>query len=109
MLAELDETASATAGDDVTSFLSGQHRADDLLFRIGPARWIIVLPMAESEITAFLERVEQAFGEANRNRLGGPLPEIHWKILGAWGVSFDHDEILSRLSAAIEPKEAVYA
>jgi hypothetical protein len=107
--ADVDESTSVTLADDAGAFLSCLLRSADLLFRIGPARWLVVLPVAECEIAAFLERVEKAIGEENRNRLGEPLPDIHLNVLGAWRVAHNHDEILSRLSAAMEPTEAVHA
>jgi hypothetical protein len=79
------------------------------LFRIGPARWLVVVPTAESEFALFRKRLKKAVSEENRNRLGEPLPEIRLNVLGAWRVTSNYDEILSRLSAALEPTEAVHA
>jgi hypothetical protein len=67
------------------------------------------LPAAESEFALFRKRLKKAAGEENRNRLGEPLPDIRLNVLGAWRVTNNHDEILSRFSAALEPTEAVHA
>jgi signal transduction histidine kinase len=74
--AETDEEVSAALADDVHSFLSRQLRSEDLLFRDSKARWLVVLPVAESEIAAFRERIADEVGATNRNRLGKPLPDI---------------------------------
>jgi signal transduction histidine kinase len=107
--AEIDEATSTTLADDVNSFLSGQLRSDDLLFRDRPARWLVVLPVAESEIAAFRERIAGEVGATNRNRLGKPLPDIGWEVLGAWHVTGNQDDILSGLSNALVSAEGVHA
>jgi signal transduction histidine kinase len=106
--ADIDEGTSTTLADDINSFLSRQLRSDDLLFRDRTARWLVVLPIAESEIAAFREGVANAAGATNRNRLGKPLPTIYWKVLGAWQVAGNQEEVSDRLSAALELTEVVY-
>ncbi len=107
--ADVDDLTSATLADDVYGFMGGLLGSADLLFRIGPARWLVVLPVAESEIAAFREQVGKAISEANRNRFGEPLPDIRLEVLGEWRATDDPDEILNRLSAALEPAGAVFA
>ena len=104
--AEVEESISATLADDAYLFLNHLLRSSDLLFRSGPARWLVVLPVDEIEVAEFRERVEKKIGEANRNRLGEPLPDIRLAFLGTWRVGSDRDELLNRLSAALEPAEA---
>ena len=103
--ADVEESTSATLADDVYMFLNHLLRSTDLLFRSGPARWIVVLPVNEVEVAEFRGRVEKKIGEANRNRLGQPIPEIRLKFLGAWRVGKDRDELVNRLSSAFEPAE----
>jgi signal transduction histidine kinase len=107
--AEVDESVSAILADDAGMFLSCLLRSADLLFRIEPARWLIVLPIDESEFGLFHRRLKKAIVAENRNRLGEPLPDIRLNVLGAWRVTGNHDDILNRLSAALEPVEAVHA
>ena len=97
------------AADDVDGFLSCLLRSADLLFRVRPTRWLVVLPVAESEIVAFRGRMKKVRDAENRNRLAGPLSEIRLNVLGSWRVTKDFDEILNRLSIALEPAELVYA
>jgi PAS domain S-box-containing protein len=103
--AEVDESTSATLADDANVFMNHLLWSSDLLFRNGPTRWLVVLPMAELEVDEFRERVAKKIGEANRNRLGGPLPDIRLKFLCSWCVGSDRDELLNRLSSALKPAE----
>jgi signal transduction histidine kinase len=107
--ADVDESQSDTVADGADAFLRYLFHSADLLFRAGPARWLAVLPIAESEIAAFRERFEKEVGAENRNRFGEPLPDIRLNVLGAWHLTGDQKQILSRLSAALESKAAVYA
>ena len=107
--ADVEESSSDTVTDGADAFLSCLLHSADLLFRVGPARWLAVLPIGESEISAFRERFETEIGAENRNRFGEPLPDIRLKVLGTWQVKGNHDEILNRLSAAIVPTGVVYA
>jgi PAS domain S-box-containing protein len=100
--AEVEGSTTASLADDTNLFLNHLLRSTDLLFRSGPTRWLVVLPVAEFEISEFRERVEKKIGEANRNRLGAPLPDIRLKSLGAWRVGSDRDQLLNRLSPALE-------
>jgi hypothetical protein len=81
--------------------------SSDLLFRNGPTRWLVVLPVAEIEVGEFRVRLEKKRVEANRNRLGEPLPDIRVKFLYSWQVGGDRDELLNRLSSALDLEPAV--
>jgi signal transduction histidine kinase len=105
--ADVDESESDVVADGADAFLNCLLHSADLLFRVGPARWLVVLPIAESEIAAFRERFEKEVGAENRNRFGEPLPHISLNVLGCWHVTDNLDEILNRLAAALTSKEAV--
>jgi hypothetical protein len=79
--------------------------SSDLLFRNGPARWLLILPIAEIEVKEFRVRVAKKRAEANRNRLAEPLPDIQMKFLCSWRVGGDREELLNRLSSALNPAE----
>jgi len=106
--ADLDEKTSPVLADATDAFLSCLLRSADVLFRIGPERWLIVLPVPQSEFLAFRERIRKSFQAENRNRLGERLPDIRLEILGAWRVAGNRDEILNRLAATSQNREAVY-
>jgi len=104
--ADVDESLGAGIADDVHTFLSCLLRSADLLFRVGLTQWLVVLPVAETEVLAFRQRVEKTINAENRIRLSEPLPDIRLKCLGAWSVINNHGQILDRLCAAIETTEA---
>jgi PAS domain S-box-containing protein len=103
--ANVEGSTSATLADDANLFLNHLLRSTDLLFRRGPTQWLVVLPVAEIEVAEFCERVAKKRGVANRNRLGGPLPDIRMKFLCSWRVGSDREELLNRLSSALNPAE----
>jgi signal transduction histidine kinase len=104
--ADVQESTIAALADDANLFLNHLLRSSDLLFRSGPTRWLIVLPVPEIEVAEFRERVAKKRVETNRNRLGEPLPDIRMRFLCAWQVGSDRDELLNRLSSALEPAVA---
>jgi signal transduction histidine kinase len=106
--AEIDDSTCERLADEVDTFLSCVLRYNDLLLRVGARAWLIVLPVPESEVTAFHQRAEKALGEANRNRLGESLPPIGFQFLGAWRVA-SRPQILATLRAVLASEEAVYA
>jgi signal transduction histidine kinase len=105
--ADIEESTGAESIDDTGEFLSCLLRYNDLLLKTGPARWLIVLPIAQGLVDSFLQRAEKAIGEANRNRLGDPLPAIEFHPLGTWPSS-SRDELLGQLRAALNSEEMVY-
>jgi hypothetical protein len=107
--AEVDDLTSTALADDANVFMNHLLWSSDLLFRSGPTRWLVVLPVAEIEVAEFCERVAKKRAEANRNRLGEPLPDIRMKFLCSWCVGSDRDELLNRLSSALKPAEAATA
>jgi hypothetical protein len=106
--AEIDESAAERLADDVDTYLSCLLRYNDLLLRAGTHRWLIVLPLPESEVAAFRQRAAKALNEANRNRLGESLPAIQFEFSGSWHVGA-RKQILARLRAILPSEETVYA
>ena len=106
--ADIAELTLGDLADDVDKFLSFLLRYNDLVVRIGPRRWFIVLPVSESEVPAFRQRAEKAIGEDSRNRLGDPFPVIDLQFVGTWRVAAG-EEMLTRLRAILPTEEAVYA
>ncbi|HUY89501.1 MAG TPA: hybrid sensor histidine kinase/response regulator [Pirellulales bacterium] len=104
--AEVDPSTAAPLAEDVDGFLSCLLRYNDLVLRVGPSRWLVVLPVPEDQVAAFLRRAEKAFAEAARNRVGDPYPRIDFRHLGTWPV--DHDKaILAEMSDIARCEEAV--
>jgi signal transduction histidine kinase len=106
--AEIAELTDGALIDDAGELLSCMLRYNDLLLKTGLKRWLIALPIGQDHVESFLQRVEKAIGESNRNRLGEPLPAIDFRPLGSWPSS-SHAELLSALRCALEQGEIVYA
>jgi signal transduction histidine kinase len=106
--ANVPESTDATLIDDAGEFLSCQLRYNDLLLKTCRTRWLLALPIAESQVELFLQRIGKAIDETNRNRLGEPLPDINLHGLGTWPSS-SQDELLAALRLAPHHREAAYA
>ena len=51
--AQTDESVSDSDAEEINGLLSYLIRANDLIFRAGRGRWLIALPVPESEIARF--------------------------------------------------------
>tara|TARA_R110002049_G_scaffold4601_5_gene32803 strand:+ start:1111137 stop:1112702 length:1566 start_codon:yes stop_codon:yes gene_type:complete len=78
--------------DDVDAFLSYCLRKNDLVFRLEPQRWIIVLPEPRSELDSYFDRIHKELSACNRNRPFGMLPDIDMSLAECWGIDDDHRE-----------------
>jgi signal transduction histidine kinase len=103
--AEVNAETAVPLLEELDEFLSYQLRANDLLFRLAKARWLVVLPIPESEVPMFGERVDKVLQEANRNRLGGILPAVRFDHVGTWPVASGRDEIFAHLRQLLQIEE----
>ena len=108
MTAEIGDDVAPELADDADSFLNYLLRANDLLFRLGQRRWLVVLSNGKHSTDEFFARVEKETREANRNRPRGPLPEIEFRREGAWQASSESEEILARMEESFKPSEAIH-
>lgn len=92
--ARVDDDVTRALQDDVTGFLHGQLRTDDLMFQAGAGAWLIVVPRLHREALVMLERLGAARELANRHRLDGSLPAIDFEIIGSWLLGDDDAELL---------------
>ena len=100
--AETEQSARPSFVDDLDTFWRSQLLPSVLIFPVGGAEWLIILPVFEPEIAAFIKQIETAITTTNRNRPGEPLPEIRLKEVGSWSVKGNKSEILDELSAAFD-------
>jgi hypothetical protein len=68
-----------------------------LIFPIGGAQWLIVLPVVEPEIAAFQKQITTAVTAANRNQPGEMLPDIRLEEVGFWSLKGNKGEIWEQL------------
>ncbi len=106
--ASIPDSSNELASENADQFLSYLLRYDDLLLRLDGNHWLIFLADAASEVARFLERAEKASADANRNRLGEPLPAILYGEAETHSSS-DHQEILSHLDRRAPAGELVHA
>jgi hypothetical protein len=107
VLVSVDSAIDPDSIGDLTMFLSGSLRRNDLLFYRGNARWLIVLPISESDLDAFFSRLRQAAADSNRNRFGQPLPTLEMNVLGNWSVDDDVNEMIASLENEAKAFEAI--
>lgn len=93
-------------GDDIQSLLNEVLRADDLLFRVEPDRWLIVLATNDKGVEAFCTRAVEMHEGVNRNRPRGALPAIKLVNQGNWNVPGEADQLRAELARLIQPAQA---
>jgi signal transduction histidine kinase len=97
----VDCDSNSTAADEFDSFLNCLLRRDDLLFRMAPHIWLLVMVVSSSESDRWFKRAETEFARANRNRPLGPLPEYRAKTLCEWNSRHTLESILPGFEAII--------
>ena len=91
--------------DDVDAFLNYCLRANDLLFRISPTRWVVVMPETKIEVQAYFTRMNRELDSVNRNRPFGPLPGIETALAGTWDPCVHQSEVLEKVRTIIHNLE----
>ena len=76
-----------------------------MLLRGVTGEWLIILPVGELEINNFIERYQQAWEAANRNRPQGPLPQIDMTWLGTWRNPEESQSIIDVIHEHAECRE----
>jgi two-component sensor histidine kinase len=79
--------AAATELAEVERFLNRQLRSYDLLLRLSDKGWLACVACDESELMNINGRIQRAYGEHNRNRPDGALPNIIFRPIGTWVLS----------------------
>lgn len=90
---------NSSAVDDFDRFLNCLLRRDDLLFRTGDNRWLLVMVVPKSESGNWGKRAQKEFERTNRNRPLGPLPEYQTKIIRDWDPQEKPEAILQSFEA----------
>ena len=109
VIARIDGSVEEPLTKDVNHFLNYLLRRNDLLIRVDPCRWMLLLPEYETELSHFVARTEEEFENTNRNRPHGPLPKIHIESAGTWRQLSDcSEEILSCVREQFKSREALH-
>jgi hypothetical protein len=97
LTARIDESAAGQAADEVSAFLSYSLRPHDLLYRVAPCQWLIVMPLRRERAKLLIDRLSQLHHDTNRNRPQGPLPEISIRVDSSCRLDDALTEILTQL------------
>ena len=87
--------------DEFDSFLNFLLRQDDLLFRLNPQTWFLVLAGSSTESDRWFSRAVKEFERTNQNRPFGPLPEYQAKTRYEWNPPDTPDLLLHRFETLL--------
>ena len=80
--------ASRRAGDLLGLFLEERLRRTDLLVRLSPAAWVLVVPTGQEHgLTELIQRLEEEHEKVNLVRRHQPLPALRFRHLGTWSAA----------------------
>ncbi len=98
-----DRNASAKSLDAIARLAEKWTRRSDLLLRVRPHCWLLVVTGNATDAGAIIARLEQAHAEATRNHVGEPLPPLSASNLGQWRIDQERElvteEFVSRSQA----------
>lgn len=97
VLAEDDQESDEKRLNDLDGFMNYCLRRNDLMFRLQPGQWLMVLPIDEHGLRECRERIRSEFESANRNRPFGPLPSFGMTSIGSYSMS-QKDELIQKVS-----------
>jgi signal transduction histidine kinase len=103
--ARIDPEVGSDRQTDIEQFLQRQLRHTDLLLRAVSDTWFIFAATNLKGIDQMIARLENAWIESNRNRLGGDLPEIRFKSNGTWRILDQRGELVEKFVSAFNPDE----
>jgi len=102
----VDPDTGGVSQDDFDSFLNCLLRTDDLLFRIAPHEWLLVMAVPPSEAERWSQRAEREYERHNRNRPLGPLPEYQAETCHEWTGSDSLRSIFDQFDAFLSQPAA---
>lgn len=70
--------------DDLDGFMNFCLRRNDLMFRLAPGQWLMLVPVDEQGLQDCQSRIRNEFEAANRNRPFGPLPPFGMTSVGSY-------------------------
>jgi hypothetical protein len=109
VVAQIDEATDSSAAADVDSCLNSLLRRYDLLFRLDPCHWLLVLAASADESVQFLAASAKTLQDINRNRPQGPLPQIALQREGSWQLASCDLETKVGAFTMIESRDLSYA
>lgn len=80
LIAEVATDGGFDPSPVVDQFLQAAFGALDIVYMVGPGRWLIASRRDSAAALNFLEEVHESWNEENRNRPAGPLPPLEITI-----------------------------
>ncbi|MEX0729078.1 MAG: ATP-binding protein [Planctomycetaceae bacterium] len=109
LIVATDRNVDNSSGGDIGDFLSHQLYRNDLLFRTGDYRWLILSPVPKLELHKMLARLERVIIDANSNRADELLPDLAFEHVGTWSINDCRDEIGRHLSKHLVQNKECYS
>ena len=107
IIATVDEKVACEDIEGIDGLLNCCLRKNDLLLRLEPARWLIVIPEPECEVSKYRDRIQQELMDENRNRPLGHLPELSIERNGTWPLKKAAEEINRYIESTIQSNEGI--
>lgn len=80
LIADIDVQHRFDPSPVVDQFLQSAFGAGDMVYNVGPLRWLIATRRDRATITTFADEVREKWEEENRNRPAGALPPLRLTI-----------------------------
>jgi len=90
---KLDSSGSEHDTDDFDRFVNCLLRDNDILFRINPRTWILVMPISARETEKWEKRFQADFERFNRNRPKGHLPKFTKVVKREWHPPISKEDV----------------
>ncbi|WP_186767557.1 hybrid sensor histidine kinase/response regulator [Blastopirellula retiformator] len=101
MKISLGDDAEAAHAEDFDRFANYLLRRQDILFRLAPREWLLMLPMAELDLPHWEAQADLNFSRFVRNRPQGPIPGFCRSVFKTWLADADKESILTDFDALI--------
>lgn len=106
MKISLGDNAEAAHAEDFDRFANYLLRRQDILFRLAPREWLLMLPMAEADLPRWEEQADLNFSRFIRNRPQGPIPGFCRSVVKTWPADADKGSILTEFDSLIAQPSA---
>ncbi len=92
---------------EVDEFLHGALRSDDLVLRIAPGQWMLVVEAPADRAELVVGRLEQSWEDARRRHPGKEQPKLRLRLRGNWSIARERDEFVSRFRRELDVMQPV--
>ena len=108
MIARSEDCGDARI-DELEGFIHHHMGARDLVFPVGPNRWVCIHRRTAKELPSFISAIERCWSESNRNRPESPLPRLDLQVAGTWTLPAGKPGLLQAFVEAMQAPEMHHA